>query len=49
MAVKKRVPAPKKATLDRGKAIDELKTFGRGRKLPKGDTVRDLINEGRRF
>jgi hypothetical protein len=49
MGVTKRVPVPKKAMPDRNKAIDELKVFGRGRKLPKGVTVRDLINEGRRF
>jgi hypothetical protein len=39
MAVSKRVPASKKITQDCDKVIDEL----------KGMTVRDLINEGRRF
>jgi len=29
--------------------IAELKQFGRSRKLPAGVTVRDLIEEGRRF
>jgi hypothetical protein len=47
MGVKKRVPVAK--TLRRDKVIDELKAFGRDRKFPKGVTVRDLINEGRRF
>ena len=32
----------------RRKVIEELKAFGRGRSLPKGLTIRDLINEGRR-
>lgn len=36
-------------TMDRKRAIAELKEFGRGRKLPKGMTVRDLIYAGRRF
>jgi hypothetical protein len=49
MASSKRVPVPKKVAGDRNKVIDELKTFGQGRKLPKGVTVRDLIKEGRRF
>ena len=34
--------------MDRKEIIAELKAFGRGRKLPKGVTVRELINEGRR-
>jgi prevent-host-death family protein len=33
----------------RAQAIAELKEFGKGRKLPDGLTVRDLIEEGRRF
>ena len=34
---------------DRREAIAEIKEFGRGRKLPEGMTIRDLIEEGRRF
>jgi len=34
---------------NRTKAIQELKAFGRGRKLPKGVSIRELINQGRRF
>jgi prevent-host-death family protein len=33
----------------RDAVIDELKAFGRGRTLPKGVTIRDLIEEGRRY
>ena len=33
---------------DRGAAIEELLAFGQGRTLG-GDTIRDLIEEGRRF
>jgi hypothetical protein len=47
MAASKRVPALKKVMLNR--VIDRLKAFGGDRKLPKGTTVRDLINEGRRY
>ena len=39
-------PLPRR---DRKQLIEELKQFGRGRKLPKGMTLRDLIEEGRRF
>jgi hypothetical protein len=37
--------------IDRKRAIAELKAFGRdrGRELPEGMTVRDLIDAGRRF
>jgi prevent-host-death family protein len=34
---------------DRKRVIEALKTFGEGRKLPPGITVRDLIDEGRRL
>ena len=34
---------------DRLKAIQELRTFREGNSLPEGMTIRDLINEGRRF
>jgi hypothetical protein len=47
MGVKKRVPVPRKPTRDN--VIDELKAFGRGRRLRKGVKIRDLVNEGRRF
>jgi hypothetical protein len=33
----------------RKKVIVKLKKFGRGRSLKKGTTIRDLIEEGRRF
>jgi prevent-host-death family protein len=31
------------------KTIQELKKFAKGRRLPPGETIKDLINEGRRF
>jgi prevent-host-death family protein len=31
------------------KTIEELKKFSKGRHLPPGETIKDLINEGRRF
>lgn len=43
------VPVDTSAKLDRDAVIEELKSFGRGRKLPKGMTIRDLIEEGRRY
>jgi prevent-host-death family protein len=43
------VPPETSPQKDRKEIVAELKAFGRGRKLPKGTTVRDLINEGRRF
>lgn len=43
------VPVDSEENKDRAQAIAELKQFGRGRKLPKGTTVRDLISAGRRF
>ena len=43
------VPVDTTAKLDRDAAIEELKVFGRGRKLPKGMTIRDMIEEGRRY
>jgi len=48
-AVAMLVPVEGVPQADRKKVIDELKAFGKGRKLPRGKTVRDLINEGRRF
>ena len=42
-----RPPDPSEAA-DRGAAIEELLRFGQGRTLG-GDTIRDLIEEGRRF
>lgn len=40
---------PEAAQRNRSQVIADLREFGRGRKLPKGVSVRDLINEGRRF
>ena len=31
------------------KTIEELKKFAKGQRLPPGETIKDLINEGRRF
>ncbi len=46
--VAKLVPAAPGSRKKLRQVIDELKDFGRGRSLPAGVTVRDLINEGRR-
>ena len=43
------VPVPEASGKDRKQIIQELKEFGHGRTLPEGVTVRDLIEEGRRF
>jgi prevent-host-death family protein len=43
------VPAKASPQRERKQVIDALKEFGRGRSLPQGLTVRDLIEEGRRF
>jgi prevent-host-death family protein len=45
------VPIENAPLIDRKRAIAELKAFGRdrGRELPEGMTVRDLIDAGRRF
>lgn len=43
------VPAQLHTSKERRQVIAELKEFGRGRSLPQGVTVRDLIEEGRRF
>jgi prevent-host-death family protein len=43
------VPVGAAPERDRQSVIDELKAFGRGRTLPKGVTIRDLIEEGRRY
>jgi prevent-host-death family protein len=37
------------AKKERKSVIAAMKAFGRGRTLPRGVTVRDLIEEGRRF
>jgi prevent-host-death family protein len=42
------VPAGTRGKKDTREVIAQLKAFGRGRKLPEGVTVRDLITEGRR-
>ncbi len=39
--------AKEQKTSTREEVIAQLKAFGRGRKLPEGVTVRDLIAEGR--
>ena len=31
------------------KTIEELKKLSKGQRLPPGETIKDLINEGRRF
>ena len=41
------VPAGKQVKKDIREVVAQLKVFGRGRKLPEGITVRDLITEGR--
>ena len=43
------VPIEEPKLESRKQVIQELKEFGRGRKLPENMTVRDLIEEGRRF
>jgi prevent-host-death family protein len=43
------VPVNAASEPDRNAVIDELKAFGHGRALPKGVTIRDLIEEGRRY
>jgi prevent-host-death family protein len=43
------VPIEEAPRKDRKQVIQELKEFGRGRTLPEGMTIRDLIDEGRRF
>ena len=43
------VPVDAMPERDRNAVIDELKVFGRGRTLPEGMTIRDLIEEGRRY
>jgi len=49
VAVAMLVPARNAGAGDRRRAIQELKKFGRGRRLPGRMTVRDLIQEGRRY
>jgi prevent-host-death family protein len=48
VAVAMLVPARSTGSGDRRRAIEELRRFGRGRRLPAGMTIRDLITEGRR-
>jgi prevent-host-death family protein len=43
------VPAAAKSRLDVRKVIEELKAFSKGNTLGKGVTIRELIDEGRRF
>lgn len=43
------VPAERPPTMSVEQAIEGLIQFGKGRKLPQGVPVRDLIEEGRRF
>jgi prevent-host-death family protein len=43
------VPVDSAPQRSRNTVIDELKAFGRGRTLPKGVTIRDLIEEARRY
>lgn len=43
------VPAGSHTRKERKQIIAELKEFGRRHSLPRGKTVRDLIEEGRRF
>lgn len=43
------VPPSSQEGKDRQQVIEELRSFGRGRSLPRGTTVRDLIAEGRRL
>jgi prevent-host-death family protein len=43
------VPAGRAQSQDRHTIVQALKEFGSGRKLPRGTTVRKLIEEGRRF
>jgi prevent-host-death family protein len=42
------IPAGKQRKKDTREVIAQLKTFGRGRKLPNGVTVPSFITEGRR-
>ena len=41
--------AAAKSRLDVRKVIEELKAFSKGNTLGKGVTIRELIDEGRRF
>lgn len=43
------VAAEPRRSKDRKQVIAELKAFGKGRSLQRGTTLRDLIEEGRRF
>jgi prevent-host-death family protein len=49
IAVAELVPVRARSRLKLKEVIAEIKEFGRGRKLPTGFTVRDLIEEGRRL
>jgi prevent-host-death family protein len=43
------VPPRPRIKKDIDQVIAELKEFGKGRSLPPGMTIRDMIEEGRRF
>lgn len=43
------VPAQSGIHKEHKEVIAQIKEFGRNRTLPGGETVRDLIQEGRRF
>lgn len=47
--IAKLVPIEPRSSMSVQEAIDGLIQFGKGRRLPKGVTVRDLIQEGRRY
>jgi len=49
IAVAELVPVGTRSRRNLKDVIAEIKEFGRGRKLPTGITVRDLIDEGRRL
>ena len=49
VAVARLIPVEPVDDAARQRAIDELMEFGKGRRLPEGMTIRDLIDEGRRF
>jgi prevent-host-death family protein len=40
---------PAKPRADKRQVIEELKAFSKGNTLGEGNTIRDLIEEGRRF
>ncbi|MCE5200445.1 MAG: type II toxin-antitoxin system prevent-host-death family antitoxin [Armatimonadota bacterium] len=40
---------PEPGKCDIQAAIDAIKEFGKGRRLPEGMSIRDMIEEGRRY